>query len=112
MANTGAPNSGGSQFFLNVAHNDFLDFFSGGASKHPVFGKVNVFIYYFTRSICMNASKHGCVCMFHLAHSIRNPVFGQVNKNMALVTKISQVRTRDDNPVKPILMKSIEIRGA
>merc|ERR1711870_223316 len=40
MANTGRPNSGGSQFFLNVAHNDFLDWFSGGQSKHPVFGKV------------------------------------------------------------------------
>merc|ERR1712160_169426 len=58
MANTGAPNSGGSQFFLNVAHNDSLDFFSRGESKHPVFGKIN--------------------------------------KNMALVTKISEVRTRDD----------------
>ena len=25
MANTGAPNTGGSQFFINVVHNDFLD---------------------------------------------------------------------------------------
>ncbi len=33
MANAG-PNTGGSQFFINVAGNDFLD---GG---HPVFGKV------------------------------------------------------------------------
>mmetsp|Transcript_3502 Transcript_3502/g.5684 ORF Transcript_3502/g.5684 Transcript_3502/m.5684 type:complete len:212 (-) Transcript_3502:184-819(-) len=40
MANTGAPNTGGSQFFINVAHNSFLDWFSGGQSKHPVFGKV------------------------------------------------------------------------
>jgi len=40
MANTGRPNSGGSQFFLNVAHNSFLDWFSGGQSKHPVFGKI------------------------------------------------------------------------
>merc|ERR1711881_801468 len=40
MANTGAPNTGGSQFFLNVVHNDFLDWFSPGESKHPVFGKV------------------------------------------------------------------------
>ena len=39
MANTGSPNSGGSQFFLNVAHNDFLDWFSPGESKHPVFGE-------------------------------------------------------------------------
>merc|ERR1712227_575336 len=40
MANTGQPNSGGSQFFINVVHNDFLDWFSPGDSKHPVFGKV------------------------------------------------------------------------
>merc|ERR1711990_13819 len=40
MANTGQPNSGGSQFFMNVVHNDFLDWFSPGDSKHPVFGKV------------------------------------------------------------------------
>ncbi len=40
MANTGAPNSGGSQFFINTAHNAYLDWFSPGPSKHPVFGKV------------------------------------------------------------------------
>jgi cyclophilin family peptidyl-prolyl cis-trans isomerase len=40
MANTGRPNSGSCQFFINTAHNDFLDWFSPGASKHPVFGKV------------------------------------------------------------------------
>mmetsp|Transcript_36218 Transcript_36218/g.90131 ORF Transcript_36218/g.90131 Transcript_36218/m.90131 type:complete len:220 (+) Transcript_36218:111-770(+) len=40
MANTGAPNSGGSQFFINVAYNQQLDWFSPGRSKHPVFGKI------------------------------------------------------------------------
>ena len=40
MANTGSPNSGGSQFFINVAHNSFLDWFSPGQSRHPVFGQV------------------------------------------------------------------------
>ena len=41
MANTGAPNSGGSQFFINTVHNRFLDWFdSSTPSKHPVFGKV------------------------------------------------------------------------
>ena len=39
MANAG-PNSGSSQFFINTVHNAFLDFFSPGPSKHPVFGKV------------------------------------------------------------------------
>jgi len=41
MANTGQPNSGGSQFFINVKHNSFLDWFDKSTpSKHPVFGKV------------------------------------------------------------------------
>ncbi len=40
MANTGQPNSGGAQFFVNTKHNSFLDWFSPGSSKHPVFGKV------------------------------------------------------------------------
>jgi len=73
MANTGSPNSGGSQFFLNVVHNDSLDFFSPGESKHPVFGKV-----------CKKES-------FNIAK------------------KLSEVQTRDDNPVKPIMMNKITI---
>jgi cyclophilin family peptidyl-prolyl cis-trans isomerase len=40
MANTGRPNSGSCQFFVNTVHNAYLDWFSPGPSKHPVFGKV------------------------------------------------------------------------
>ena len=40
MANTGRPNSGGSQFFINTVHNAYLDWFTPGPSKHPVFGRV------------------------------------------------------------------------
>ena len=42
MANTGEPNSGGSQFFINTVHNDFLDWWRSdlSESQHPVFGKV------------------------------------------------------------------------
>jgi cyclophilin family peptidyl-prolyl cis-trans isomerase len=40
MANTGQPNTGGSQFFINTVHNPYLDWFTPGQSKHPVFGRV------------------------------------------------------------------------
>ena len=40
MANTGSPDSGGGQFFINVSDNSYLDWFSSGRSKHPVFGKI------------------------------------------------------------------------
>ena len=40
MANTGRPNSGSCQFFINTKHNAFLDFFTPGNSRHPVFGRV------------------------------------------------------------------------
>lgn len=43
MANTGLPDSGGSQFFINVGDNTGLDFDKPPAtSKHPVFGRVVV----------------------------------------------------------------------
>lgn len=42
MANTGRPNSGGSQFFINTVHNSFLDWWDTRTeSKHPVFGKIS-----------------------------------------------------------------------
>ena len=40
MANTGRPNSGGAQFFINTVDNGRLDWFTPGPSRHPVFGKV------------------------------------------------------------------------
>lgn len=75
MANTGQPNSGGSQFFMNTVHNDFLDWFSPGASKHPVFGKIT------------------------------DP------DSQKLVVAITKVKTRNDNPVTPIMCESITISG-
>lgn len=41
MANTGRPNSGGSQFFINTVHNSYLDWFDTKTrSQHPVFGRI------------------------------------------------------------------------
>merc|ERR1719174_2031048 len=73
MANTGQPNSGGSQMFFNVADNRNLDWFSPGPSQHPV--------------------------------------FGQITEGMDVVMAISKVPTNNDNPVTPIMMKSITISG-
>ncbi|ACY19324.1 peptidylprolyl isomerase [Haliangium ochraceum] len=41
MANTGRPNSGSCQFFINTVDNARLDWFTPGPSRHPVFGKVS-----------------------------------------------------------------------
>ena len=54
-------------------HNAFLDWFSPGNSRHPV--------------------------------------FGQVTEGLEVVKRISKVQTRNDNPVTPIMMKSITISG-
>ena len=41
MANTGQPNSGGSQFFINLVDNSYLDWDNRSTPyKHPVFGEV------------------------------------------------------------------------
>jgi len=41
MANTGRPNSGGSQFFINLVDNTYLDWDNPRTpSAHPVFGNV------------------------------------------------------------------------
>ena len=74
MANAG-PNSGGSQFFMNVVHNDFLDWFSEGESQHPVFGKA------------------------------ADPA------SLDVMVKISEVPTKEDNPIEPVMMKSVTITG-
>jgi cyclophilin family peptidyl-prolyl cis-trans isomerase len=41
MANTGQPDSSGSQFLINISDNEMLDFFNDATpSQHPVFGRV------------------------------------------------------------------------
>ena len=41
MANSGEPDTGGSQFFINLKDNTHLDWFNGDSeSAHPVFGKI------------------------------------------------------------------------
>mmetsp|Transcript_59389 Transcript_59389/g.141643 ORF Transcript_59389/g.141643 Transcript_59389/m.141643 type:complete len:175 (-) Transcript_59389:227-751(-) len=72
MANTGEAHTGGSQFFINVAHNNFLDWF--------------------------DSSSPSC-----------HPVFGQITSGMDVVEAISKVQTRDDNPIKPVMMNKITI---
>ena len=42
MANTGQPDSGGSQFFINLGDNSYLDWDNTSTPyKHPVFGEVS-----------------------------------------------------------------------
>ena len=122
MANTGRPESGGSQFFINVAHNKFLDWFDGSSpSKHPVFGKVSEGFFW--------NSNPGSVWGFfgrsrsHLVHRARllsqsgTPGAGrakcanatappEVTEGYDIVEKISKA-----NPCNPLHIDTIEGRG-
>lgn len=43
MANTGQPNSGGSQFFINTVNNNYLDWDNRSTPyAHPVFGEITI----------------------------------------------------------------------
>jgi len=97
MANTGSPESGGSQFFINVNHNSFLDWFDNSTpSAHPVFGKV--------RSQPEKIRLLPCYFGRRLT-----PILFQVIEGYDLVEKISKVPTRNDNPVTPIQMISVRV---
>jgi cyclophilin family peptidyl-prolyl cis-trans isomerase len=91
MANTGAPNSGGSQFFLNTKHNAFLDYFDNSTpSKHPVFGCCRRLIS--TRRVS------------YRSHA------GKVVDGMDVVTAIEGVPTDGrDKPIDAVRVESITI---
>jgi hypothetical protein len=93
-------NTTGSQFFLNVNHNSFLDWFDNSTpSAHPVFGKV-----------CFGISNP--LFLFGRiewpAHS--PPIFLlQITESYELVEKMSKVPTRNDNPTTPIKLISVRV---
>ena len=73
----GAPKSGGSQFFLNVANNNFLDWFDPSSeSAHPVFGKVRSCSYSCSCPVRSDFSRmSSCVGNATLFHSHPGPCF-------------------------------------
>ena len=91
MANTGAPNSGGSQFFLNTKHNAFLDYFDNSTpSKHPVFGCCRRLIS--TRRVSYRSNA------------------GKVVEGMEVVKEIEGVPTDGrDKPIDAVRVESITI---
>lgn len=99
MANTGQPQSGGSQFFINVRDNSFLDWFdTNTSSAHPVFGEVSPLYELNVSLLCQRYFQH--VCSYVLL---------QVTEGYDLVERISKVPTRNDNPIEPIKMISIRV---
>jgi len=60
----------------------------------------------------MNVAKNSNLDWFSPGQS-KHPVFGKLctKADFELAVKISKVRTRDDNPVEPIKMLSVTIRG-
>lgn len=106
MANTGAPESGGSQFFivstlmrLNRRSSSFVCWLAAPfvhTSSHVV-------------SSYQNVRDNNFLDWFDKSTPSAHPVFGKIVDNYALVTKISTVPTRNDNPVQPIKMIKVRV---
>lgn len=119
---TGRPHSGGSQFFMNLSHNTSLDWFSPGASKHPVFGQITE-----GYEIAMEISEVSTArqpttrSSLHRAHvlcresAVHRPCTDRAHISCELTSThkphTSKAPTTGDNPNTPIMMKSITISG-
>ena len=89
MANTGQPNTGGSQIFMNVNDNDGLDWFSEGPSQHVVFGHIVSGM-----DLCLAVSKvreHTLCARAHTcmhAHSCPRPSWASVCRTLLALALI------------------------
>ena len=86
-------------------HNDFLDWFSPGESKHPVFGKCvdKASLDIMVREANLPPPTQTpwprpLLCL----HPLTTPAPPQV--------KISKVKTRDDCPINPVKMVSVTVK--
>jgi hypothetical protein len=127
---------GGSQFFINVAHNDFLDWFSPGTfdthSHHigPIWRSISLsshfnrllevgdFLSPHFDSLCRRI-KAPCVRQSHVGNgrcdqNIQGELITGICFSLhfgTLYKRAVQVKTVNDCPVQPIMMESITISG-
>ena len=103
MANTGARDSGGSQFFVNVVHNRQLDWFEPelSPSKHTVFGRT---------APCPLCPLCRCVAAALVLIVWRSCLGAGVVEGTEVVLAISRVQTdTDDRPRRPIRITALTV---
>jgi cyclophilin family peptidyl-prolyl cis-trans isomerase len=106
MANTGAPNSGGSQFFINTVHNTFLDFWDKSKKRIVLFVFLSLFL---TCSHCISFSLFSSCCV--AGSPSQHPVFGKIVGGMDVINKISTTKVDDnDRPKTAIRVNTVTIR--
>ena len=115
MANTGHPDSGGSQFFINVGGKcecEDLHRFSAGEnsvrSNRTVYIAFMLFLLFACKLLLL--SDNTFLDWFEPSTDAAHPVFGRIMENYNLVLQISQVSTRNDNPLTPIKMISVRVK--
>jgi len=100
MANTGQPESGGSQFFINVANNTFLDWFDKSSeSAHPVFGKVCTHFVLLVVFVCFcKYARENLILTFYLfdnkSKSVASFLFKLNHYNFTTMKQIDRKRSR------------------
>ena len=108
MANTGQPDSGGSQFFINApCPETYLCWAQQGRSACQV-RKTKIKA---TLPFCfaLEVRDNTFLDWFSPGDS-RHPVFGRVVDGYDVAVKISKVYTQSDRPVEPVMMESVSIK--
>ena len=105
---------------MNLTHNTRLDWFSPGASKHPVFGQITEgFEIAMEISEVSTARQPRTRSSLHRALTVQSAVHRPCTDRAHIPCALtsthtphnSEVPTTGDNPNTPIMMKSITISG-
>ena len=57
----------------------------------------------------MKSTDNAFLDFFDRSSESAHPVFGKITENFDLVVQISQVPSRDDNPIRPIQMIKVRV---
>merc|ERR1719352_868220 len=121
MKNCEPPNTGGSQFFMNLVTGAMETRSNGGNIKDEFAAKISNEPGTLSMANTGSPNTGGSQFFMNVMHNdfldwfspgeSKHPVFGKVTSGMEVINAIVNVKTRNDNPVTPIKMNSMTVSG-